>query len=424
MSPAAIVSQRTRSDCGVAALATLQGWTYEKARTVLGAHVTDVGACLLSMVAPLLEEGIAGTYFMARDHPGLSPAAADQQTVRHLSTAAEIRRLIAGRRAILGIDGRGPDGQLAAGRGHAIAWDGACAIECGATGEWARPASEISLDAYPIREALILSEIAPSAQPSPAEIRSNDDPDQSLAALFKRHERVFLAFSGGKESITLAHMLEPWRERVTLLWVNTGHMAPHMVEFVRAYRERGWTLEELHSPSLIEHWQTAGTPAEVFPLANVHGLAKPRLQPWLHCCGVIRQEPINVFLRAQDGPACFINGQRRQDISGATVAGLRSQLPPTVEIAMPLTDWSEADVMAYVEKNVLTLPPQYAEGGYSDSLECLPCPAPMNAARMRYLRRNHPEMAAIASAAAETATQAAIGAVAQILSITQPQEAL
>lgn len=48
----------------------------------------------------------------------------------------------------------------------------------------------------------------------------------------------------------------------------------------------------------------------------------------------------------------------------------------------------------------------------------------MNAARMRYLRRHHPEMAAIASAAAETATKAAISAVAQILAVTQNQDAV
>ncbi|TXM76599.1 phosphoadenosine phosphosulfate reductase family protein [Methylobacterium sp. WL69] len=52
------------------------------------------------------------------------------------------------------------------------------------------------------------------------------------------------------------------------------------------------------------------------------------------------------------------------------VPGLRSNLPTTVDVVMPLVSWSEADVFAYVAGHHLALPPQYAEG-YSDSVECL-----------------------------------------------------
>ena len=90
---------------------------------------------------------------------------------------------------------------------------------------------------------------------------------------------------------------------------------------------------------------------------------------------------------------------------------------------MPLASWSEADVFAYVERHGLTLPSQYVNG-YADSIECLPCPAPMKAARLRYLRKHHPAEASIAVAASKAATDAALAAVSQILSITQPQEAL
>ena len=422
MNFAAIVPQRALYDCLPAALATTLGWTYERARAVLGAHVTERGTFLMPLCSALLPERIAATYLLPRDHPYMN-GRTDPRWRGLLVSPTEIRDRLQGHRAIVTVPGLGPEDQAGPEFGHALAWDGHRAIHCGSTGQHIQPAREIDIGAYPIWEALLLTQIPSHTPKAVAVPASHAEDNADLAAIFDRYERVFLGFSGGKESVTLAHMLAPWRERVTLLWVNTGHMAPHMVEFVRAYRERGWTLEELHSPSLLEHWQTAGTPAEVFPLANIHGLAEPRLQPWLHCCGVIRQEPINVFLRAQDGPACFINGQRRQDISGATVAGLRSQLPPTVEIAMPLTDWSGADVMAYVEKHGLTLPPQYAEGGYPDSLECLPCPAPMNAARMRYLRKHHPAEASIAVAASKAATDAALAAVSQIILTAHPQEA-
>lgn len=419
MDRADIVPQRALYDCLAAALATVMGWNYERARAVLGAHVTERGTFLLPLCPALLPHGIAGTWLLSRDHPNMSPIAGSAWRDL-LASPAEIRDRLEGRRAVLVIPGIGPEDQRGREFGHAIAWDGKRAVHCGATGAHADPARELDLDTLPIWEALILTETdRPAPQPVIVPVDAPQD-DTSLAAVFGRHERAFLAFSGGKESVALAHMLRPWRERVTLLWTNTGVMAAHMIEFVRAYRDHGWTLEELHSPNLAEHWQAAGTPAEVFPLANVNGEAEPRLQPWLHCCGVIRQGPINAFLRAQDGPTCLINGQRRLD-AGATVAGLKSQLPATVEVAMPLMDWSEADVMAYVAQHGLTLPSQYA-AGYADSLECLPCPAPMNAARLRYLRRHHPDMAAIATEAAETATRATIGAAAQILTSLQHQE--
>ena len=206
--------------------------------------------------------------------------------------------------------------------------------------------------------------------------------------MFERHDRVFLGFSGGKESIVLARMLEPWRARVTLLWVNTGHMAAHMVEFVRGYRER-FELIELASPSLVEHWQALGPPVDVAPAASFEGTRLPRFQTFHQCCFAIRQAPINAFLREQPGRTCFVNGQRRDD-HGATFGGLRLGLPASTELVMPLAAWSEADVYADIERHGLTLPPQYAEG-YPDSIECTVCPAQPWPPRMAYLRRRYPE---------------------------------
>jgi 3'-phosphoadenosine 5'-phosphosulfate sulfotransferase (PAPS reductase)/FAD synthetase len=407
-----IVPQRTRYDCAVAALATLQGWTYEKARTVLGTHATTGGTCLLPLVVPLLKAGIAGTYLMAREHPNILEAGADRQNVRMLAASEEIRRLLPGRRAILGVEGAAPDDTTVGRFGHAVVWDGERVIECGATGEWARPATEHALGDHAIWEALILTDEAPSLRKTAVDVRALSDPaadSEPFSSLFDRHERVFLGFSGGKESITLAHMLEPWQDRVTLLWVNTGHMAPHMVEFVRNYRAKGWRLEEAASPNLFEHWQATGIPAEVFPLANITGSKSPRLQPWLHCCQVLRTEPINAFLREQTGPCCFINGQRADDQDGATIAGLATNLPGTVEVVMPLRSWTEADVMAYVSRHELALPLQYAEG-YADSIECIVCPAPLKPKRLRYLARHHPEVLPFIQGAVQEASAATVSA--------------
>ena len=406
-----IVPQRGRFDCGIAAVATLMNWSYERARDVLGLQVTSAGVSLLPMMPPLLAAGVAGTYLLPRERARVAPEIADRQAIRGLPTVEEVHVLLKGRRAVICIEGQSPDGQVGPNFGHAVAWDGERMIECGATGELARPSRELSFENYPLWEALVFTDAATSPRPAPVEARPATEIDgadtTALAALFERYERVFLGFSGGKESVALTHMLEPWRDRVTLLWVNTGVMAPHMAEFIRGFRARGWTLEELPSPNLIEHWMTAGTPAEVFPQDNVTGLAQPRLQPWAHCCRVIRQEPLNAFLRDQEGPACLINGQRRDDLGGATVSGLSSQLPSSVEVVQPLAGWSETDVLSYVDRHGLALPSQYA-AGYRDSIECTICPAPMKAERMRYLRRHYPDAAEVAAGQARHAYAATI----------------
>ena len=212
----------------------------------------------------------------------------------------------------------------------------------------------------------------------------------TLAEAFEGDRPVFLGFSGGRDSVTLAHLCEPWRERITLVWVNTGHMAPHMVEFVRGYAARGWRLVEIPSPDLFASWRDHGIPADVVSASHVMGWEGQAYQLWPACCFANRQAPANAFLAAQ-GPCVYLNGQRRDD-RGGTPHGLASTLPDHVEVVMPLWDWTEARVQAHVEQHALVLPEQYADG-LADSLECLVCPAALRPGRLRYLQRRFPETA-------------------------------
>lgn len=209
---------------------------------------------------------------------------------------------------------------------------------------------------------------------------------------FRTDLPVFMSFSGGKESVVLAHLCEPWRDRVTLLWVNTGHMAPHMVEFVRSYRDRGWKLLELApAQDLFTHWQEHGVPTDVTSASHLIGREGQTYQLWPTCCLQNRQMPSTVFL-AERGPCIALSGQRRKD-QAATPQGLASLLPDHVNVMMPLWEWDEARVLAYVEEHGLTLPVQYGQG-YTGSIECLCCPAGATPERMRYLDHHHPEKAA------------------------------
>ena len=245
---------------------------------------------------------------------------------------------------------------------------------------------------------------------------------RTIADLFEDERPLFLAFSGGKESIVLADMCEPWRDRITLIWVNTGHMAPHMVEFVRSYAAQGWRLAEVHPHGLMHNWAAVGVPANIVPIGNALGWSEPKLQPWSQCCYQNRQVPMNEFLAQQ--PECvLIHGQRRED-RGPTAATIRAGMAQHVEVAMPLWEWSETEVVDRMLDRGLRYPHHFTE--IVDSLECMICPAMISVERLAYLDAHHPEAAAyvrpLAHRILEVARQAVIDSEAALSTETnQPQ---
>jgi 3'-phosphoadenosine 5'-phosphosulfate sulfotransferase (PAPS reductase)/FAD synthetase len=197
-----------------------------------------------------------------------------------------------------------------------------------------------------------------------------------LPALFKRHNRVHLSFSGGRDSVVLADLCRPWHQQVVLVWANTGLMWPHMARFVREFSNtQGLRLLEARPRgSLREFWAREGVPVNILPYENAIGQARPRMQLWPNCCSWLRGAPVFDAIIA-DGGTAMLHGQRAADASpnkhhqspGAFVAGL-------IECAGPIWDWSDEEVAAYVQNRELALPLQY-QGHDGSSLECAYCPA-------------------------------------------------
>ena len=214
-----------------------------------------------------------------------------------------------------------------------------------------------------------------------------------LAEIFESGRPVFLAFSGGKDSLALLRLCEPWRERLTLVWVNTGWMAPHMVEFVRGHGER-YRLVELASRDLLAFWRQYGTPADIIPIANVVDAPRrkltPYLIPWTTCCLEIRTRPLLNYMAAHDGPAVLLYGHHADD-DGPNREAFQANYPASVETVAPIWDWTDQDVFAYLAAEGVELPPQYSE--VPGSIECVVCPAGgLTVDRMRYIKREFPQV--------------------------------
>ena len=48
------------------------------------------------------------------------------------------------------------------------------------------------------------------------------DIETAIGNTIERHGKAAVMFSGGKESVVLAHLLEPFKDRIELILVNTG----------------------------------------------------------------------------------------------------------------------------------------------------------------------------------------------------------
>ena len=219
-----------------------------------------------------------------------------------------------------------------------------------------------------------------------------------LATLFAHHEKAVLAFSGGKDSLVCLHLCRDYRDKLTVAWVNTGAMFPHMREFVYKATE-GFDFVELKSDQAgwIEQY---GFPAEIVPVANsvwrdagTPDPPKTTIQPWTSCCAKLRFKPILDYLE-ESSSTLFIHGQRLSDGGGFSAT---SGPDVKVQIYKPIWQWSERDVMAYIDKHKIELPEQYAHG-VGDSLECWDCTARAGdsttgiEARLDYMEGEYPDL--------------------------------
>lgn len=237
-----------------------------------------------------------------------------------------------------------------------------------------------------------------------------------LASVMEREGRVMLAFSGGKESALLAELCRPYRDRVSLLWVNTGFMFPHVEAFIRDYGET-FELIELKS-DLTGNWRANGLPAEVLPIGN----ALPggchtgeRLQSWTACCEANRNRPAFDFVSGLSGPVTLLHGQRLEDRSpGNGMSGW--PFSSNVSVEALLADWMEDDVFVFHSMRRVRLPDHYLE--VPDSLDCWSCPAMFltKAApqRIDYMARRYPRELAMVLPGVRRVRAAAAEAMSQL----------
>jgi 3'-phosphoadenosine 5'-phosphosulfate sulfotransferase (PAPS reductase)/FAD synthetase len=207
---------------------------------------------------------------------------------------------------------------------------------------------------------------------------------ERVAAAMEKHSRAVVGFSGGKESLVLKHLLQPWADRLEYVWVNTGAMLPHMREFIL-----GHGVTEVMSDQ-GERFRRVGLPSRIVPIFNtplgVMTQSTPErlmLTDWVNCCAALRTQPLINAARIR-GLTLYVHGQRLAD-------GVLLTTPGDLESLDALREWSEAQVYEYIQRNEVALPPQYL-AGYRDSGECWNCTSELDVNRFRYLAAEYPQL--------------------------------
>ena len=148
----------------------------------------------------------------------------------------------------------------------------------------------------------------------------------------ERHDRAVLQFSGGKDSLACLSLLQPWWEKITVLWANTGDAFPETIEQMRRIRDAVPHFIEVRSDATA-HIADYGWPVDVVPTTNtavgkmLDGHDRPLLQHYTSCCGTNIWRPL-CAAAADLGATLVIRGQRLDEhsrsslLSGEIVEGI------------------------------------------------------------------------------------------------------
>lgn len=225
---------------------------------------------------------------------------------------------------------------------------------------------------------------------------------EEIEKILFAYKRPIVSFSGGKDSLVLAHILKPYKDLFELVWINTGAMFPHMVEFIRDYGKQ-FNFVELSSDQ-PKRLAEVGLPAYIVPSYNTvnailwtEGERKAVITDWRPCCTDLRTLPMIDYANEIDS-TLIIHGQRDLDNGGLpTDTDVKG-----VKLHGLIYNWTTSDIYNYIEENKIQLPEQYTYIGKSDtykyqegmnlSLECWNCTANISNEKINYMRDRYPEL--------------------------------
>lgn len=203
------------------------------------------------------------------------------------------------------------------------------------------------------------------------------------------HQNIALQFSGGKDSLAVAHLLRPEWDRLTFYHVDTGDLLPEVGEIVDAIEAIVPRFVRIETNS-ADWMQRFGMPSDLVPTTctpagMVIGAGSRRIVDRFDCCASNIMAPMHERMLA-DGVSLVIRGTKRADF-----AKMPAENGPTgggYDLWLPIIEWSHDDVFAYLREVGAPICRVYENK--VNAPECATCPAWWSEGRAQYLKAYHP----------------------------------
>ena len=186
-----------------------------------------------------------------------------------------------------------------------------------------------------------------------------------------------ISFSGGKDSVVVAHLVKKALGSVPLLFSNTGIEFPETVKYTRAFaRKNRFKLLEYNAPN------------DFMPMCEKLG-PPSRMMRW--CCSTQKAAPINEFYRGMKEQVLSFDGIRScESKARSKYPRIKNNTKIIKQLsAYPIFDWSEWEIWAYILLESIEFNPLYRMG--YNRVGCWACPS--NSPFDKYLlSKTHPEI--------------------------------
>ena len=230
---------------------------------------------------------------------------------------------------------------------------------------------------------------------------------EEISQAIDSHTKPVLWLSGGKESLTLLHLLRPWNTRITLLHNHLDGGWPGVTENLMALADAwGFTTPMLTHPKLTfdEYVAQFGYQTDIVPTDSDTVIQPPspyqgegmRVSSWWHCTLLRNIYPLLEATMAL-GADAILTGVRASD--GALFASMGAEASQGKDVVgyvryNPLYAWTAEDIYAYLDGHHVPLPAHYqwkrAAGDAYEFPDCMRCT--WQPEHWRILREHYPDV--------------------------------
>ena len=210
--------------------------------------------------------------------------------------------------------------------------------------------------------------------------------------MIEGHSRVALQFSGGKDSLAVAHLLRPHWGRVTFYHVDTGDLLPEVRDIVDDIEAMvpSFVRIETSSAAFIKQY---GLPSDLVPCTGTPAgvaIGGRSIISRYDCCASNLMAPMHARMVA-DEITLVIRGTKTADL--ARLPAVSGDTSMGYELWLPIQEWSHEQVFAYLREVGAPICRVYENA--VNAPECATCPAWWSEGRGAYLKKYHPDLSAI-----------------------------